>query len=260
MRKSVYIPLAITVLGLVGFWLLFQCYWDSEPERLSVLGDYIGGAGSLLAIIWLTATLLQNTEQLRLQSQAMKEQQREAAHAARHAALATIASTLETFDRSMLNTTDLTLRCVPDIYTKFVDSMDNDWIKVLEESDRNRIVDPFTRWLKVESATLKFLDLVATCGRFYAVAVPSSGIIENSDDALYIAENIKALSRVPPLVPYIGTASQLAILLRENRPVLARIRERGAEALVGKPVASAQGEFEAVAKERAARFASFLKP
>jgi hypothetical protein len=233
----------LTALALGGFAFLLRTYWN-DTDRLSALGGFIGGAGSFLAIVWLVVTV--------------REQQRAATDAAYHAALATIASTLETFDRSLASNTDAALRSTADIFDRFTYGMDNDWDEVLHSGSLEDARIAFYRWLPIEGAAVKFVGLVAMCGRTYAAAVPDCGIRNHPEDARFVATNAEALTNVPQLLPYMGNAGRIAILLIECHEVISRMHERAIRAAIGvspsSPGFSAKGTFEAYARNKAQSF------
>jgi hypothetical protein len=248
--KTLWIAIAMSIVIIAGFVLLFQSY-AGNADQLSALGDFIAGAGSLLAFVWLIATVMQQSAQLRMQGEelrfqreALQTQQRDSARTAQHSALALIATAIENFHRSVAAYGVPGVQSPHDIPTVLALSVSKDWPVLKESKEQKEVFDAWTRWARIEGLAQQAVILAALSGRIYADSNSDAGLVDVADDAEYVVKNQVALGRVATLVPYLGTALVSASALVAGKPVRERFRETGLGALNAMfPGASGQEAF-----------------
>jgi hypothetical protein len=230
-RAAPYLLTAVVVL------LTLAAIWQfPRLEQLSLIGGFLAGVSGALAFIWLVAAyqvqsheLRLQREELQLQRASLDAQREELRKMGKYAALEQIAKLLAQFDDSLSRSAEGMPKTVAELPLAITNAM-GAWKQMLESTDDQMIHDLHIRWQHTLGPAQEFLARIVSAVELYEEATDISVLSPGKTPAATIYFSEKALSTVPFVRNYAGTAHLVAVELFLFEPGLDVIALRGLEA------------------------------
>lgn len=202
MPTRLLIALSIAVAALAG-----AAIGHLDHERLSALGSMVSGAGSLLAVLWFSASLRYQAKQLEEQRKQFTSQFHFLQESSKRDALVVAKDILErAVQRSIETNGEITsLGQLVIEYTHFVELK-----PILESSDPEEVLRAFESWIKKEGAAMTLLQGIKSAAEVYlrATSTPSIDYSKPADEFYMIYSD--SFSSLPFFQALVGPATMLS--------------------------------------------------
>lgn len=179
-----------------------------DHERLSALGSILAGAGSLLAVLWFSAGLRYQANQLEEQRKQFAAQFKFLKENSRREALLLVQGILERAEARAIASLGETIS-IGDLPTKYMDAPE---LKtVLESQDPREVIDACRTWMKKEGAATTLLQGIKSAAEVYLRSVDAGGVdYSKAPDEFYLVYSPRFANE-----PFFNTLSGPATLLSE---------------------------------------------
>ncbi len=229
MRKShKYLLSLVTVALILLAILLFQR--SPDIDTASQIGGYISGIAASLAFVWLIAGFFQQSNELRLQREALVLQKEELLKISKFNALQQISSMLDSFNSSLPAKQIPNIITVDNLSMAFMNGMQSEWKTILESTNSQEVLDSHIKWLQIESICKQFISTYYSAVRLYAETTGEITLLKNDNEVRFIYLEYKKIKDIPHLQQYASAAYNVASNLFLLEPGLKRIQLAGFEA------------------------------
>lgn len=202
MPTRLLIVLSLAVAALAGAAIGFL-----DHERLSALGSMVSGAGSLLAVLWFSASLRYQAKQLEEQRKQFTSQFHFLQESSKRDALVVAKDILERAEQRSIETNGkiTSLGQLAIEYTHFVELK-----PILESSDPEEVLRAFESWMKKEGAAMTLLQGIKSAAEVYlrATSTPSIDYSKPADEFYMIYSD--HFSSLPFFQALAGPATMLS--------------------------------------------------
>tara|TARA_B100001250_G_scaffold388023_1_gene385941 strand:- start:752 stop:1552 length:801 start_codon:yes stop_codon:yes gene_type:complete len=230
-RKVPYVLTAVVLL------LAFAAVWQfPKLDQLNLIGGFLAGVSGALAFIWLVAAYQVQSHELRLQREELKlqrasldAQREELRKMGKYAALEQIAKLLAQFEDSLTKSAEGMPKTVAELPLAITNAMGS-WKQMLESSDDQLVHTLHMEWQRTLGPAQEFLARVVSAVELYEEATGIRVLNRSKTPAATIYGSTEALSTVPFVRNYAGTAHLVAVELFLFEPGLDAISLRGLEA------------------------------
>ena len=178
------------------------------PEKLSAYGTIFAAAGSLIAVIFFSASLYYQSIQLREQREQFNTNFSHLRVDAERKAILTAKEMLTDAEEKAIKGVD-GLDAIINLPTLYVHGMAY-WKNIIKSNDPEEVMSSFQRWLPLETSATTFVSGVKNAAVVYFKALGMGGIdySKKPEDFVYIYGTL--LREAPYFQMIIGTAELLA--------------------------------------------------
>lgn len=199
-RLFILLSVAIVLLAIgVLVWL---------PAESSAIGSVIEAAAGLLAVIWFSASLYYQSQQLREQREQFRENFRQLSEDNRRSALVAVRDVL-------LRAEERALRCAPDCqsldgftlyYTRIPE-----WDIIEHSTDSNVVYEAAMKWLNAKDLpAVVLMRGIKNAAEMYYQAVGKEDVDYSMDPEFFVEKYGSDLWKLPYFEEYAGVARTLA--------------------------------------------------
>lgn len=199
-RLLVVLTFAVAALVLVSIRFL-------DYERLSALGSILSGAGSLLAVLWFSASLRYQARQLEEQRKQFEDQFQFLQESSRRDALLVAKDILERAEQQAIAKNG-NISSIEELITKYAHSPE---LKpILESLNPEEVLKAFESWMKKEGAAMTLLQGIKSAAEVYLRATATRNIdYSKPADEFYIIYSVY-FSSLPFFQALTGSATMLS--------------------------------------------------
>jgi hypothetical protein len=201
-KKILYLLTALLIVPIS------ICVYFLDPERLSALGSIVAAGGSLLAVIWFSASLSYQAKQLEEQRQQFAVQFQFLRETTRREALVVAQDILQTAEKSAIekNGSIASIIQLPIHYMNCVEMK-----PLLQSIDSDEVLSAFEEWIKKEAAAVCLLQGIKSAAEVYLNSVD----VKNIDYTKPVDEFYMIYSPHFSSLPYFQNLASTANLLSE---------------------------------------------
>lgn len=202
-----------------------------DHERLSALGGILGGAGSLLAVLWFSAGLRYQSRQLEDQREQFTAQFQYLKESSRRDALLLVREILERAEDKAISSFEKPI-AVTDLPAKYMDS--GELKTILESRNPREVLDACAIWMKKAGAALTLLQGIKSAAEVYLRSINATDIdyMKPADEFYFIYSPRFANE------PFFNSVSGAAHMLSE---IMVRFQPARNAALIAYFCATAKG-------------------
>lgn len=203
MRTRLLVALTVVIALMVGLAI-----WFLDPERLSALGGILSGAGGLLAVIWFSAGLRYQAQQLSEQRAQFSMQFHHLQETSRRDALLLAKGVLDKAEEKAVshNGSIASVAELPGACMNFAELK-----PILESTNPHQVMDAYQGWMKKEGAALVLLGGVKSAAEVYLRSIGVTDIdYSKSPESFYLAYSSRFAEQ-----PFFNSLAGVAQILAE---------------------------------------------
>jgi hypothetical protein len=202
MPTRLLIALTLAVAAVVGVSIRFL-----DPERLSAFGGILSGAGSLLAVLWFSASLRYQATQLEEQRKQFAVQFQFLQESSRRDALVVAKDILERAERRAIEVNGK-VSSIGELVTEYMHFAE---LKpMLESTDAEDVLKAFDSWMKKEEAAMTLMLGIKSAAEVYLRAAVTPEIdYRKPPEEFYLIYSVH-FSSLPYFQALAGAAAMLS--------------------------------------------------
>jgi len=192
-----------------------------STEYFSALGSLFGAAAGMLAVIWFSASLYNQSLQLKEQRQQFLENFKQLREDNRRNSLILVKDILDRAEEKALKSNP-NLKSIDDLMTQCIDM--SEWPSILKSTDPDTVLEHGKNWLLMKEAPAFFLMRgIKSAAETYFRAIGGSNIDYTIEPDLFVAAHGPTLWKLPYFEEYQGIASFISEWMVRTKPGRASI-------------------------------------
>jgi hypothetical protein len=209
--------------GMIAATAMLAFFLSSRTEDAVALSNYVAGAASVIALLWLVAgyrlqgaELALQREELKLQRIALEQQAQELSSAAKMSSLGQIQALLEKAEESV-RANEFEISKPHELTTLWMGGMEH--LKpLLESKDPQVVQSAFYDWTAIDVAVRLYLGYVVTAMKMY-IQYNTTHIVDETKDAEMFAYIYQSwVAKAPFLSNHAGVAATLGQMIFMLQP------------------------------------------
>jgi hypothetical protein len=191
-----------------------------STEYFSALGSLFGATAGMLAVIWFSASLHYQSQQLKEQRQQFVENFKQLREDNRRSSLVLVRDILSRAEERALKSNP-DLKSINDLMTHYMNILE--WGDILKSKDPDTVLEAGKKWLTTKEGPALFLMRgIKSAAETYFRAIGMNGIDYTIEPELFVAVHGPTLWKVP----YFDEYQAVGAFLSETMPRLKPGRER----------------------------------
>ena len=200
-RNLVALTVAVAVVVAVSIRVL-------SPDQLSAFGSILSGGGSLLAVLWFSAGLRYQANQIEEQRKQFEAQFKYLQESSRRDALMVAKDILEKAERDAIALNGK-ITHISELLTEYTNF--SELKPLLESTNASEVLRAHSSWMKKEGAALQLLQGIKSAAEIYMRSAGTPGVdYSKPPDEFYMIYSVHFSS-----LPYFQAVSGVAHMLSE---------------------------------------------
>lgn len=202
-NKRLLIILSILVIGLA---IAASIYFPIE--YFSALGSLFGAAAGILAVIWFSASLYYQSQQIKEQRQQFLENFKQIREDNRRNSLVLVKDILARAEERALKSNP-SLKSINDLMAQYITVIE--WPDILKSKDPHIVIEAGKNWLTVKENPAVFLIRgIKSAAEIYFRSIDNNNIDYTLEPELFVAAYGSTLWKVPYFAEYQSIASWIS--------------------------------------------------
>jgi len=190
-------------------------------EKYSALGSVFAAAAGMLAVIWFSASLYNQSQELKEQREQFSKNFKQLQEDNRRSSLVVVKDILSRAEERALKCNP-NLTCIDDLRAQYIDM--DEWPTILKSTDPNEVIKLALNWkLTKEEPALFLMRGIKSAAETYFRAIGRTDIDYSIEPELFVAEHGPTLWKLPYFEEYQTAAafvSELMVPMKESRAAI----------------------------------------
>lgn len=179
-----------------------------STEYLSALGSIFGAAAGMLAVIWFSASLYNQSQQLKEQRQQFLENFKQLREDNRRNSLIVVKDVLSRAEERALKANPI-LKSIDDLMVQYINI--SEWPNILKSTDPDTVLESGKNWILTKETPAFFLmRAIKSASEIYFRAIGKTDIDYSAEPELFVFTHGQTLWKIPYFEEYQGVASFLS--------------------------------------------------
>lgn len=207
----------LVLLSILVVVLAIAATFYFPTDYFSALGSLFGAAAGILAVIWFSASLYNQSQQLKEQRQQFLENFKQLREENRRNSLLVVRDILGRAEERALKSNPA-LKSINDLIAQYISVIE--WQHIIKSTDPNIVLQAGRHWLTMKETPATFLMRgIKIAAETYFRAIGKSGIDYTIEPELFVAAYGRTLWNLPYFDEYQGVASFLSEWMVRTKPL-----------------------------------------